>query len=222
MLALFSGRQIMNFYRWDPADIDALPHKYLLLDRTTTLAPRQEIHEILSATSSRIVASGPGGTIYELDKVFPYASFSVEDRHSTEIVAGFDFVTGPYVGTRGFYSPSGKIAWVRPDSALLLRRTTQVRLSLSIYVPSQLIETVRQGKSLSLHLTTPGCLDSSIPIAQSGTQTITVPLECSPTTEPVSMEVSLHLNGHAPFTRRIDSDPRRLAFVVISAWLEGP
>ncbi len=223
VLALFSGRQIMNFYRWDPADIDALEHKYFVEDMyAMSLAPPNEIQEILSTTSFRIVAGGAGGTIYELVKVFPYAPFSDEDRHSTEIAAGFDLVTGPYVCSRGFYSPEGKVAWVRPDSALLLRRTTQVRFSLSIYVPPRLIESAGQGRPLSLHLTSPDCLDSSIPVLQSGTQTITVPLECSPTAQPELMEVSLHLNGNVPFTRQIDSDPRRLAFIVISARLENP
>ncbi len=223
-LALFSGRQIMDYYRWKPATIDALPHKYFVLDATAKSYSGKigtEINDILAATTYHIVVDQPGGTIYALDKVLPYAPFTASDRSSRENGAGFNPVSGPSTAARGLYAAEGASAWARPDSALLLRRDTQTQFSLSIVVPPALLTTAAPGEELSLNITSPGCLNASISLVRPGPQTVTVPLNCPPAPEPVAMEISLHVDGNVPFTQQIDADPRRRAFQFVSAQLQS-
>ena len=223
-LALFSGRQIMDFYRWKPATIDALPHKYFVLDATAKSYSGRigaEINDILAAATYHIVVDQPGGTIYALDKVLPYAPFTASDRSSKENGASFNPVSGPSTAARGLYAAEGASAWARPDSALLLRRDTQTQFSLSIVVPPALLTTAAAGEELSLSITSPGCLNASISLSRPGPHTVTVPLNCPPAPEPVAMEISLHVDGNVPFTQQIDADPRRRAFQFVSAQLQS-
>src|SRR5208337_954535 len=174
VLALFSGRDVTNYYYWDPAKIDALPHKYLLVDSyAKELAQPALLQDILLSGSSHAVADGPGGAIYEMDKVLPYRPFPDADRDPAKLRADFKVADGSYAATRGFYDAEGASAWAKPDAALLLRRTDQTQLSLSFYMPSQ-IRTEEPGTALVLRISSPGCLDSSVPI-EPGVRTIVLP-----------------------------------------------
>jgi len=218
--ALFSGRTMMNYYRWDAAQIDALPHKYLVLDYAARLAAnRQEIEDIVSAGTSHILADSPGGTIYQLDKVLPYVPFTAEERGSAGLGTGFDSAVGPYPYTRGFYDP--KRDWVKPNSAVLFQRTDQVRLSLSVFVPPDLVP-FEAGQTLRLHVTSPGCIDALLPFEGTGMRAFDVPLTCPPATTPQTMEISFHLNGHVPFVHQLDADTRPRGFAFASSHLRGP
>jgi hypothetical protein len=219
VLALFSDRQVMNYERWDPAKIAALPHKYLVLDYVAkALADKPELQRILAAGSSHIVADGTGGTIYQLDEVLPYAPFTEEDRQAADLGTGFDSAIAPYPHARGFLSAKGD--WVRPDSAVLFLRTDQVRLSLSVDIPAGLVST--DDKVLPrLHVTSPGCLDATVPFDQPGSHTFSLPLTCPPASTPQPMEIWFHLNGHLPFVRQIDADSRPFAFAFAAAQLQS-
>jgi len=221
VLALFSGRDVTNYYYWDPAKIDALPHKYLLVDSyAKELAQPALLQDILLSGSSHAVADGPGGAIYEMDKVLPYRPFPDADRDPAKLRADFKVADGSYAATRGFYDAEGASAWAKPDAALLLRRTDQTQLSLSFYMPSQ-IRTEEPGTALVLRISSPGCLDSSVPI-EPGVRTIVLPLTCPPPATPEAIEVSFYLNGHIPTVRQIDADKRRLAYLVTDIRLQGP
>ena len=222
VLALFSGREIMDFYRWRPDMIDALPRKYLVLDATVkAYAPTvaKELEGILSAANYTVMVDRPGGAIYALNKVLPYAPFTASDRDSKEIGASFNPVSGPSVAARGLYAAEGLSAWAKPDSALLLKRDAQAMFSLSIVVPPALLTVVASGEALKLDIASPGCLNASVSL-RAGQQIITEQLSCAPVKEPVTMEISLHVNGHVPFIRHIDADPRRRAFQIVSAQLQ--
>lgn len=217
MLALFSGRPIMNFYSWDPEKINALPRKYLVVDFYARAWAGWDLEEILSTVNSRIVATGPGGVVYEIDKVLPYRPFSDEERDPVNLRAGFE---GAYAATRGFYSPEGDVAWVKPNAALWLLRKNQTQISLSIFVPAELTPE-EQHTPLLLHLESTGCLDQSIPIVP-GAHQIVLPLTCLPSDAPEPLKLSLHVNGHVPRPRQIDGDQSRLAFLIRDITLKGP
>ena len=218
--ALFSGRTMMNYYRWDAAAIDALPRKYLVLDYAAkAVADRRQIEDIIAAGTSQIVADGPGGTIYKLGKVLPYVPFTADQRHAGDLSAGFDTSVAPYPYARGFYDP--KRDWVKPDAAVLFMRTDQVRLTLSVFVPPGLVPT-NAGEGLRLRVTSPGCIDAFLPFEQSGMQAFSVLLTCPPTVTPEPMEIWFHLNGHLPFVRQLDADTRPRAYAFASARLQGP
>ena len=222
-LALFSGREIMDYYRWAPATIDALPHKYLVLDATVKSMANQlarEIDDILAAASYRIVVDRPGGRIYALDKVLPYAPFTENDRNSKEVSASYNPVSGSSSAARGLYPAIDSTAWARPEFALLLRRDGQTRLSLSVMVPPELLASAARGEALSLGIASPGCLNVSVSLLQAGPQTITEPLGCPPTPESATIEFSFRVNGHLPFVQKIEADPRRRAFQIVSAQLQ--
>jgi 4-amino-4-deoxy-L-arabinose transferase-like glycosyltransferase len=217
--ALFSGRTMMNYDRWDAARIEALPHKYLVLDYAAVEAANpQEIDDIVSAGTSHVLADSPGGRIYQLDKVLPYAPFTADDRGSADLGTGFDTAVAPYAFTRGFYSP--KRDWVKPDSAVLFQRSDQVRLTLSIFVPSGLVPW-NAGEALRLHVTSPGCLDASVPFDATGMQAVSLKLTCPPTVTPQPMEIWFHLNGHLPFVHQLDADTRPRGFAFASAHLRS-
>jgi hypothetical protein len=220
VLALLSGRMVMNFYYWDPAKIDALPDKYLIVDYAAKALANQEVQEILLTTTSHVVADGPGGTIYKLDKVLPYKAFTIGDFEPSALRTKFTIAEGPYAATRGFYSPEGKAAWAKPDAALLLRRSNQTQLSLSVYVPPQLKQS-DPTQTLQLHVISEGCVDAVVPF-EPGVRTIVLPLICPPSSEPQSMEVLLSVNGHIPTVQQIDADQRRLAYLVTDIRLQGP
>lgn len=219
VLALFSGRPIMNFDYWEPAKIDALPHKYLILDfRSRTLT--QDVQDILQAGTSHVVADGPGGAIYKLDKVLPYKAFTAADREPEKLRTRFAIAEGPYAATRAFYAAEGSAAWVKPEAALLLRRTDQTQLSVSIYVPAQLTAP-EPGTPLQLHITSADCIDASVPI-EPGLKMIVLPLSCPPSAEPEAMEISLRVNGRIPKARQIDAGTSRIAYLATDIHLQGP
>lgn len=220
VLALFSGRAINNYYYWEPAKINVLQHKYLLLDAFSKALDQADVQQILSSATSHVVADGPGGTIYELDQVLAYRPFTDADRDPAKLRADFKVADGAYSATRGFYDAEGASTWAKPDAALLLRRTDQTQLSMSFYMPPQ-IRTEEPGSPLLLHIFSPGCLDSSVSI-EPGVQTVVLPLACPPSATPEAMEVSLHLNGHIPTVRQIDADQRRLAYLVTDIRLQRP
>jgi hypothetical protein len=220
VLALFSGRPIMNFYSWDPEKIDALREKYLVVDSEARGLAGKDLEDILSTVHSNTVATGPGGAVYKIDNVVPYRPFSADDRDPAKLRAGFAVAAGAYPATRGVYAPEGPVEWVTPDAALLLLRKDQTHISLSVYIPDQLAPS-EAGAPLLLHLESAGCLDQSIPIAP-GAHQIVSPLTCAPSDAAKPLELSLHVNGHMPRPLQIDGDQRRLAFLLKDVRLTGP
>jgi hypothetical protein len=220
VLALFSGRAIMNFYYWDPAKINALANKFLVVDFYARNLAQGEVQDILSTASFQVLADRAGGVIYRLEKVRPYRSFTTADREPEKLRTRFLIADGPYAATRGFYPPEGAAAWAKPDAALLLRRTDQTQLSISMYVPPHLTAE-DSNKPLRLHVSSTECVDSSVPV-EPGLKTVVLPLTCPPSVAPETMEILLDVNGHVPQARQIDADPRRLAYLVTDIRLQGP
>jgi hypothetical protein len=220
VLALFSGRTIMNLDRWDPTDIDALAHKYLVMDYVARyLVEKTVLDDILAAGTFHVVTDRPGGVLYRIDKVLPYAPFTASDRDPKRLASGFDVKASQLGATRGLYPPDGAAAWAKPNAALLLARTDQTRLSLSIIVPDGLVPGTA-AEPLRLHVSSPDCLDAVVPLVQTGPRTVTLPLTCAPTDGATPMEIWLHANGHLPFVRQIDAMPHARAYVIVSAQLQ--
>jgi hypothetical protein len=222
VLALFSQRTMMNFDHWDSDAINALPHKYLVLDYYAKgLAKAQIEDEALSSSIYSVVADGSRGTIYRLEAVRSYRPFLAQERTSKELAPGFDFASHTYAATRGIYPRDGRIAWAKPDAALLLRRTDETRFSMSIEVPPSLFSNATgQHRMFRLQITSARCLDATILIDSPGEKAINLPLSCAAT--PGALEITLHFDGHMPFPPTISGDSRMLAYSIKSARLSGP
>jgi hypothetical protein len=218
VLALFSQRVITDFYSWNPEEIDALPHKYLIVDFFAKALDQPEIKEILAAAQSQIVADGPGGTIYELTKVLPYPDFTPDDRNAQTLLPRLVVADGPYAFTRGFYPPGKQEVWLEPQAAVLLKRTQQNMLSLTANMPPNLIPD-NASEHLRLDISSAGCLDSHIPI-EPGIKTFDLPLSCAPEMQAVPMEISFSINGHIERIRQIDADRRRFGYTLMDLHLQ--
>ncbi|MBS0562153.1 MAG: hypothetical protein JSR21_19070 [Proteobacteria bacterium] len=221
-IAFFSGRTMMNWNHWTPAAINRLPSKYLVLDSSAKIfAGADAKRDILDSTEHTLIADGPGGSLYRIDKALPYPAFTDADRASGKLAAAFAPSDGPYIGRRGFYEPESTLDWSRPESALLLRRTGQTRLALALYIPPNTVPDT-PGKSLALRVTSPNCLDATVPLDTPGAHRIDLPLGCPPVSTPEPMEIDFAFNGHIRFTRQIDADSRLLGFALTEARLVGP
>lgn len=220
VLTLFSGRTLMNFDHWDSASINALPVKYLVVDEYSQALAAGELSGILAASTYKVIAKGPGGAIYELYTVKPYAPFTANDLIPAQLRSSYGITDTPYFATRGLYAPSGGFAWASSDWGIVLKRTDQTRLVLNAAFPSLLVPD-QSGTAFSLHITSPGCLDVSMPIQNNGAwNKISLPLRCPAATSAQALVVSFHFNGHARFLRQIDADQRRLGFLFRSVSLQ--
>ena len=220
VLALFSERPVANLYAWDTEKINALPHKYLVVDFYAKGLAAQELGDVLSNLDLRVVLTSSGGAVYEIDKALPFEPFGAQEQDPANLRPGYIAADGAYAGTRGFYRPEGGVAWIKPDAALRLRRQNQTDVSLSIYVPPQLA-TEAPDTPLQLHLQSAGCLDHTAPLVP-GEHRILLPLTCPPSGDPVAMELTLHVNAAMPRPQQIDGDQRRLALLVKDISLNGP
>jgi hypothetical protein len=219
VLALFSGRTMMNFYDWNPARIDALPHKYLVVDFFARSLAASDVQDIVEAGSAHLVADGPGGALYQFDKVLPYRPITANDENPAKLGPSLTPDTSSSAVTRGFYPVEGTDLWAKPNAALLLRRLDETRLSFHLYVPPQLTADV-PGDALKLHVASANCLDAWVPVTP-GDIKFSLPLACPPNAEPAAMRISLDVNGHIPNRRQIDADPRRLAYLAKDIQLEA-
>lgn len=218
VLALFSGRQMMNFEHWSPKEINVLPRKYLVLDGFAKSICREEFQRILDASTYRVIYDAPHAAIYELLFVHAYKPFQPADRAELNLASGFDAVNCNYQHVRGLYPRSGQHRWSRPEAGFLLQRASQDRLFLTLTIPDQLFESRTSPSDLLLTVYSSGCIDQRIPVAR-GRQTLKIPLTCKAATEPAAMEIAVSLNAHMPFIRQIDHDGSRLGFLFESAQL---
>ncbi len=217
VLALFSGREMMNFQRWSAAEINPLPHKYLVMDWYAKVLAMPEFQKILDASTYHVLYDTPHAAIYELLSVGPYVPFKPSDRTAPDLASGFDAINDNYQYLRGLYPSEGKRRWSSPDAGFLLRRTNQDRLLLTLSMPDQLQKS-NLPADLLLSIFSQGCIDTQLRL-EVGRQTLNIPLTCPPTTESAVLEISVHLNAHIPFVQKIEGDQRRLGFLFESARL---
>jgi hypothetical protein len=218
VLALFSGRQMVNFEHWSPKEINALPRKYLVLDGFAKSLAMEEFQRILDVSTYRVIYDAPHAAIYELLLVQAYKSFQPADRAAPNLASGFDAINCNYQHVRGLYPPEVHHRWSRPEAGFLLQRTSQDRLLLTLTIPDQLFDSHTSPSDLLLSVSSPGCIDKQIPVVR-GRQTLEIPVTCPVTTEPAALEIAVRLNAHMPFIRRIELDGRRLGFLFESAQL---
>lgn len=218
VLALFSGRQMMNFEHWSPKEINALPRKYLVLDGFAKSLAMEEFQRILDASTYRVVYDAPHAAIYELLFVNAYKPFQPADRAAPNLASGFDAVNSDYKYVRGLYSREVHHRWSRPEAGFLLQRTSQDRLLLTLTIPDQLFNSRTLPPDLLLSVSSSGCIDKQIPVVR-GRQTLEIPVTCPVSSESSTMEIAVSLNAHMPFLRRIEFDGRRMGFLFESAQL---
>jgi hypothetical protein len=222
VLALFAQRRMLNFQHWMPQDVDALPQKYLVTDKDAQTMARPDIDAVLASTEYRTVIESPGGSIYELLKVNPYAPFGQQDYDIAGLAADYVVADVDYPHLRGIYSRTGEMAWARPDGAVMLRRSDEDRLTLDISVPPKILEQTGPAAAPMLRVSSPGCLDQTVPIRVVWRQTLSFHLDCAPWDQPRAFPVVFHLDRHMPFVHQIDSDNRLLGFLLFSVGLMRP
>jgi len=218
VLALFSGRQMMNFGHWSSDEINALPRKYLVLDGFAKIFAMEEFQRIMDASIYRVIYESPHAAIYELLLVKPYKPFQPADYAASDLASGFDALNDNYPYVHGLYPREVDHQWSSPEAGFLLRRTDQDRLLLTLSIPNQVFQRLASPSDLRLSVFSQGCIGSEFqPVA--GRQTFEIPVICPLTTEPVVLEIAVRLNAHMPFVHQIDSDGRRLGFLFESARL---
>ncbi len=218
VLALFSGRQLMNYEHWTPGKIDALARKYLVLDGFAKTMAMNEFQRILDSSTYRVILESPSAAIYELISVKEYKPFQPSDYTAPNLMTGFDALKCSYRFVHGLYPRENHHRWSRPEMGFLLRRTNQDRLLLTISIPDELFRDFVSSDDLHLSVYSRRCINRQVHVVR-GRQVLKIPLTCPATNEPVGQEIAVRINAHMPFIRSIEQDGRRLGFLFESVQL---
>ncbi|HWT36324.1 MAG TPA: hypothetical protein VN289_08580, partial [Paraburkholderia sp.] len=215
-VALFSGRNFSNFEHWRASRIDAAGDKYFIADMYTIGISQPTIDKVLDRAQHQQLVKMQGGELYRLGAVRPYPPFAPEDRDVSRLSGGFDLSSGDYAARRGFFPrEEGRLAWAGLDAAVMLKRDVQTALDMRVEVPPDL-RSQQNGHDAMLHVTSPGCLDTSVDLVPGGQQSIHVPLTCPAWPEARPFEVGLSVDQQVPFIVQIDSDNRLRSFKLLS------
>jgi hypothetical protein len=208
VLSLFSGRPIMNFDRWTPERVNALPHKFFVVDGAARAIGQDQLHEVTNTTRLVPLLQTPEATLFRILSVDP----DLPVRGSTPLTPVFDAQRDAMAHGGGWYPSAHGWAWVRPRSHILLIRTTQTRLVFDAAFWSELF---RPGMApLFLHVSAPGCLDQDVPLPGAGLRHLVLPLTCPPVSSPLPIDVTLVVDASMPLLHQLDADTRLRAFEV--------
>ena len=213
VLALFSDRSLMNFDRWDPARINALPAAYFLVDDAAINLGQPPLREVFSTTRLDPLLRTPNVALYRIRSVDP----TLPMRDPAPLATGFDG-GNEIPHTIGWYPPGGGWAWVRRHSTIRLARTGQTRLTLDAAFWSELFPPgtpVRQ-----LHIGAPPCIDQDVPIPGAGRHRIDIPLHCPPTEAIAPLDVTLSIDAGLAVRHQLDADTRDLSFEITTLKLQ--
>ena len=210
LFALLSDRTFMNFNLWDPARINALPHKYLVVDPAATELAGSQLRQVAAQATLVPLLRGREDALYRIVAVDPDRALD----HPGPLASGFDGIA--VAQTSGWYLPDGGWAWVSPESRIRLGRSDQTRLAIDAAFWDELfIHGPRR-----LHVVATGCLDQAVTIPSSGTRHIVLPLHCAPSSTPVPITIALSFDGALPRFHQLDAETRDLAYQVRRLMLE--
>jgi len=211
-ISLFSQRQFVNFEHWSPERLNAVRDKYFVTDMYTEGISQSSIHNVLDESQYSTLLKLNGGALYKLDSIQPYPPFTPQDSDPANLSSGLDFAREDYSHRRGiFQRENDRDAWVGVDAAVMLKRSNENALRMTIEVPDEFIQGIAQKQPI-LHVTSPGCLDQTLPLVKEGVQTIMLPLSCESWPVARAFQLNLAVNDHVPFKPQIDADNRLRSF----------
>ncbi|MDR5757950.1 hypothetical protein [Caballeronia sp. LZ035] len=209
VIALFSGRHFMNLAHWPIDRINAAPDKYFVTDMYSQSIDASAIQELLQRSSYVPVMKSDGGSIYRLTSVRPYDPFTPNDENVAKLSSSLDFSRADYAARRGIYQrEADRDAWMSPRAAILLARKHEDTVRIGLEVPNELFKASKSG-SLMLEISSTGCLDRKIELAESGVHTLVLSLDCPGSDESKPFEIDLRADQHVPYIPQIDSDNRQ-------------
>jgi hypothetical protein len=216
-LALYSGRKIHNFQRWTPDEINRYPGgKYLVFDNYALAIAKGEVAGALALVDSTEIFRSDGGELHRIDSARYYAALEISSADIERLRSAMDFSVGDYEFKRGFYQiEGGGHAWMRTDGLVVLARTGERRLVLSLLVPDQLVK----DQPVGLRVEVPGCAEQTFSLSKPWDNVVELALKCPPSEEKTPVHVFLHVDRHVPFVNQIDADNRLLALLVRSVKL---
>nr|WP_294504804.1 hypothetical protein [uncultured Rhodopila sp.] len=215
VLALFSGRDIYNFERWLPSQINALPRKFLLTDYFAQAIVPGYVGDVLASLTYRPILQTPAGSLYEIQQARPYVPFSAADGTATDLASDVDFANGDYRHKRGIYDPSGGWAWSRPDSAVMLLRSDETRLAVDVEaIPATVAAASGLPEPLHLRVVIDGCADEVLSVEKGSRQTLTLALDCPAWSAPQPLVVRFAFDGRLVPVQQLDADNRLLGFIL--------
>ncbi len=213
-LSLFSGRTVMNLDLWPPQRINALPHKFLLVDRALRDIGGNDLLQVEATTTLAPVFDAPDAAIYRILSVDPE-----RPAHGPSPPRpGFDARTDALARGGGWYPSAGGWAWVQPRSHVVLARGSQTRLVLDAAFWSELFPPGAGPRHL--HVSAPGCLDRQVTVPGAGIRRLVLPLRCAPVATPQPLDVTLVLDGAMPLLHQLDADTRLRGFEISRMALE--
>lgn len=89
----------------------------------------------------------------------------------------------------------------------MLKRSNENALRMTVDVPDEFLKGVAPKQPI-LHVTSPGCLNQTLPLVKEGVQTIVLPLTCESWPTARAFELDMAVNDHVPFKPQIDADNR--------------
>ncbi len=210
LFALLSGRTIMNLDLWDGPQIDALPHKYFVVDPAAANLAGSRLAQVWRMATMAPMLHDPDMALYRIVAIDPDRGL----RDPAPLVAGYD---GRAVAqTSGWWLPDGDWAWVAPRSRIRLGRSGQTRLVLDAAFWDELFV---HGPP-HLHVQAAGCLDQTVTVPSSGSRRLVFPLHCPPSPALLPMTVTLSIDAAMPHAHQLDADTRDLAYQVRRLMLE--
>lgn len=219
VLALFSGRDIHNFQRWLAGDINALPRKFFVVDSYAKQLAEDEVSNVLALTEHKLISESEAGALYEILHVRDYLPFPAGDEAVSSLSAEVDFSKGDYPFKRGFYGVErGKVSWMRPNGAVLLRRAGEDRLGISVVVPAKILGAHPESPT-RLRVRADGCVDEAVELLRAGSQQFEFSVNCPPGDQPKPFLLTMSIDRHLPAVRQIDADNRLLAILMQSVKL---
>jgi hypothetical protein len=215
-IALYSGRRFSNFQHWTPDAINDLKAKYFVFDTYTTGLARSDIINARALCDTEELYKGSGGELYRIERAKHYAPIALSLSDLPKLKNKMDFSEGDYEFKRGFYQvEDAKYAWMRPDGLVILARTAEPRLVVSLVVPAQL----NKDSPVNLRVTVPECATKTFSLSKPWDNSVELNLDCPPSSEQKPIYAYLQVDKHMPFVNQIDADNRLLSVLVRSVAL---
>ncbi len=214
VLSLFSSRTVMNLDLWPPERIDALPRKFLLVDRAMRDIGAADLRQVEAVATLEPLFDAPDAAVYRILSLDPERPA----HDPSPLRPGFDARTDALAHGAGWYPPAGGWAWVQPHSHILLARLGQTRLAVDAAFWSELFPPGAGPRHL--HVSAPGCLDQEMLLPGAGIRHFVLPLGCAPAATTQPLDVTLVLDVAMPLPHQLDADTRLRGFEISRLTLE--
>lgn len=205
-LSLFSNRRFYNYEHWTIDNLQHLHDAYFVTDGYARVLGRNQVNFVLKSSPHNALLASPSVAIYRINAFHPYPAISRSTIRASALPSfmnrrGFNFTL-----SRGIYHDF----WSRPESEIVLGRTNEQMLAITIFVPRSVIEA--HDGSTTFHISSPNCVDRSFVVVPN-LNSFRMPLRCDASPSLQTFVVRLSINAHAPFVRQIDADNRLLGFI---------